>query len=67
MREDGVQPNTVTYTALLTMWGASNHPKARLSVLRIFKDMSAAHVQLDLVGYRYFQELNISYDTIKFI
>ena len=51
MVNNDVKPNEVTYTTMLSMWGASKHPKARANVMRIFKEMTDSRIGLDLVGY----------------
>lgn len=51
MTNNDIKPNEVTYTTMLSMWGASKHPKARANVMRIFKEMTDSSIGLDLVGY----------------
>lgn len=51
MLANDVKPNEVTYTTMLSMWGASKHPRARANVMRIFKEMTDSSIGLDLVGY----------------
>ena len=46
------QPSEVTYTALLSMWGKSRHPKASQRIVEVFQHMRSAGRTLDTVGYR---------------
>ena len=48
----GAQPSEVTYTALLSMWGNSRHPRASDRVVEVFQHMRSAGRRLDTVGYR---------------
>jgi Pentatricopeptide repeat domain len=52
MLSSGAEPNEMTYTAMLSMWGGSQSARASEGIIEVFRHMQSTGRQLDTVGYR---------------